>query len=90
MALGEGTSRNFNIRGAQNRVNEILRTCSSKVNLSGANGNVIMSGWKDGNLTMKDEKRRHCARNYFAIEEMDQVKDVRPQRSTRNSRSDVV
>ena len=24
MALGKGTSRNFNIRGAQNRVNEIL------------------------------------------------------------------
>jgi hypothetical protein len=33
--------------------------CSSKVNLTGVNGNVIMSGWKDDN---PDNERRETVR----------------------------
>ena len=33
-----------------------LNYCSSEVNLSGVNGNVIMSGWEDDNLTMRRER----------------------------------
>ena len=41
--------------------NRVLSTlefggCSSNVNLTGINGNVIMSGWKDDKPAMKEEK----------------------------------
>src|SRR5882762_5361407 len=40
-------------------VNYLFSLCSSKVNLSGANGNVIMSGWEDDN---PDNARRETIR----------------------------
>jgi hypothetical protein len=42
-------------------VNEFNLKCSSKVNLTGVNGNVIMSGWKDDN---PDNERREATRDY--------------------------
>jgi len=38
----------------------VLRLCGSKVNLSGVNGNVIMSGWVDDN---PDDDRQESDRD---------------------------
>ena len=38
--------------------------CCSKVNLSGSNGNVNMSGWKDDN---PDDERRETTRHHTTI-----------------------
>ena len=44
--------------------NTYLDTCCSKVNLSGSNGNVNMSGWKDDN---PDDERRETTRHHTTI-----------------------
>jgi hypothetical protein len=41
-------------------VNVNFAFCSSEVNLSGVNGNVIMSGWEDDN---PDNARREATRD---------------------------
>ena len=61
MAFGESASRNSNIRGAGIAVNEILAPCGSKVNLSGVNGNVIMSGCGDD---IPDDERREAVKDH--------------------------
>ncbi len=45
-------------------VNEKWEACCSKVNLSGSNGNVNMSGWKDDN---PDDERRETTRHHTTI-----------------------
>ncbi len=45
-------------------VNTFLDLCCSKVNLSGSNGNVNMSGWKDDN---PDDERRETTRHHTTI-----------------------
>src|SRR5215831_20624822 len=40
---------------------KILSLCCTKVIMSGVNGNVIMSGWRDDN---PDDERREAARGY--------------------------
>jgi len=74
MALGKGTSRNFNIRGAQKRVNEILRTELA----------VVMP--RARGKSEKSMGRETMAQSIRA----DPVKDARPaQRSTQNNRWDL-
>ncbi len=42
----------------------MVLSCCSKVNLSGSNGNVNMSGWKDDN---PDDERRETTRHHTTI-----------------------
>ena len=44
--------------------NRKRKKCCSKVNLSGSNGNVNMSGWKDDN---PDDERRETTRHHTTI-----------------------
>src|SRR5262245_23705805 len=41
--------------------NQLCQKCCTKVIMSGVNGNVIMSGWRDDN---PDDERREAARGY--------------------------
>jgi len=86
MALGKGTSRNFNIRGAQNRVNEILGKDLSRMLSRLAHWNWTTARLFAPNsrrwfkIPFRERKIRNIdwARNCGAIDSADQVKDARP------------